>query len=130
MSIYINSDTKVICQGLTGSQGSFHTEQAIKYGTKMVGGVTPGKGGGTHIDLPIFNSVEEAKITTGANASAIYVPPPFAADAILEAVDAEIDLIVCITEGIPILDMMRVNCLLYTSPSPRDSMTSRMPSSA
>ena len=106
MSIYINSDTKVICQGLTGSQGSFHTEQAMKYGTKMVGGVTPGKGGGTHLDLNIFNSVEEAKRATGANASAIYVPPPFAADAILEAIDAEIDLIVCITEGIPILDMM------------------------
>ena len=115
MSIYINSDTKVICQGLTGSQGSFHTEQAIKYGTKMVGGVTPGKGGGSHLDLPIFNSVEEAKITTGANASAIYVPPPFAADAILEAVDAEIDLIVCITEGIPILDMMRVKAVLSRS---------------
>ena len=117
MSIYINSDTKVICQGLTGSQGSFHTEQAIKYGTQMVGGVTPGKGGGTHLDLPIFNSVEEAKITTGANASAIYVPPPFAADAILEAVDAEIDLIVCITEGIPILDMMRVKAVLSRSKS-------------
>ena len=113
MSIYINSDTKVICQGLTGSQGSFHTEQAIKYGTKMVGGVTPGKGGGTHLDLPIFNSVEEAKITTGANASEIYVPPPFAADAILEAVDADVDLIVCITEGIPILDMMRVKSHFY-----------------
>ncbi len=112
MSIYINSDTKVICQGLTGSQGSFHTEQAIKYGTKMVGGITPG-----HLDLPIFNSVEEAKITTGANASAIYVPPPFAADAILEAVDAEIDLIVCITEGIPILDMMRVKAVLSRSKS-------------
>ena len=117
MSIYINSDTKVICQGLTGSQGSFHTEQAIKYGTKMVGGVTPGKGNGTHLDLPIFNSVEEAKIATGANASAIYVPPPFAADAILEAVDAEIDLIVCITEGIPILDMMRVKSVLARSKS-------------
>ena len=117
MSIYINSDTKVICQGLTGSQGSFHTEQAIKYGTKMVGGVTPGKGGGTHLDLPIFNSVEEAKINTGANASAIYVPPPFAADAILEAVDAKIDLIVCITEGIPILDMMRVKAVLSRSKS-------------
>ena len=117
MSIYINSDTKVICQGLTGSQGSFHTEQAIKYGTKMVGGVTPGKGGGTHLDLPIFNSVEEAKITTSANASAIYVPPPFAADAILEAVDAKIDLIVCITEGIPILDMMRVKAVLSRSKS-------------
>ena len=117
MSIYINSDTKVICQGLTGSQGSFHTEQAIEYGTKMVGGVTPGKGGGTHLDLPIFNSVEEAKITTGANASAIYVPPPFAADAILEAVDAKIDLIVCITEGIPILDMMRVKAVLSRSKS-------------
>ncbi len=117
MSIYINSDTKVICQGLTGSQGSFHTEQAIEYGTKMVGGVTPGKGGGTHLDLPIFNSVEEAKINTGANASAIYVPPPFAADAILEAVDAKIDLIVCITEGIPILDMMRVKAVLSRSKS-------------
>ena len=117
MSIYINSDTKVICQGLTGSQGSFHTEQAIKYGTKMVGGVTPGKGGQTYLNLPIFNSVEEAKKATGANASAIYVPPPFAADAILEAVDAEIDLIVCITEGIPILDMLRVKAVLSRSKS-------------
>ena len=117
MSIYINSDTKVICQGLTGSQGSFHTEQAIKYGTKMVGGVTPGKGGGTHLDLPIFNSVEEAKRATGANASAIYVPPPFAADSILEAIDARMELIVCITEGIPVQDMLKVKRALENSSS-------------
>jgi succinyl-CoA synthetase alpha subunit len=107
----------VICQGLTGSQGTFHSEQAIAYGTKMVGGVTPGKGGTTHLDLPVFNSVHEAKAVTEANASVIYVPPPFAADSILEAIDAEMELIVCITEGIPVLDMMRVKRALEGSKS-------------
>jgi len=106
MAILVNENTKVICQGLTGSQGTFHSEQAIAYGTKMVGGVTPGKGGQTHLDLPIFNSVHEARHVTEANASVIYVPPPFAADSILEAIDAEMELIICITEGIPVLDMM------------------------
>ena len=108
MSILVDENTKVICQGLTGSQGTFHSEQAIAYGTKMVGGVTPGKGGETHIGLPVFNTVAEAVAKTGATATAIYVPPPFAADAILEAIDAELELIVCITEGIPVLDMMKV----------------------
>ncbi len=117
MAVLIDENTKVICQGLTGSQGTFHTEQAIAYGTKMVGGVTPGKGGSTHLDLPVFNSVHEAKHVTEANASVIYVPPPFAADSILEAIDAEMELIVCITEGIPVLDMMRVARALEGSKS-------------
>src|SRR5690606_18498666 len=103
------------CQGLTGSQGTFHSEQAIAYGTKMVGGVTPGKGGSTHLGLPVFNTVDEAKRKTGCNASVIYVPPPFAADSILEAVDAQIELVVCITEGIPVLDMVRVKRALQGS---------------
>ncbi|KAG1715274.1 Succinate--CoA ligase [ADP-forming] subunit alpha [Nymphon striatum] len=107
MAVLVDENTKVICQGLTGSQGTFHTEQAIAYGTKMVGGVTPGKGGQTHLDLPVYNSVHEAMHVTEANASVIYVPPPFAADSILEAIDAEMPLIVCITEGIPVLDMMK-----------------------
>ena len=117
MAILVNENTKVICQGLTGSQGTFHTEQAIAYGTKMVGGVTPGKGGQTHLDLPVFNSVHEAKHVTEANASVIYVPPPFAADSILEAIDAEMELIICITEGIPVLDMMKVKKALQGSSS-------------
>ena len=117
MAVLVNENTKVICQGLTGSQGTFHTEQAIAYGTKMVGGVTPGKGGQTHLDLPVFNSVHEAKHATEANASVIYVPPPFAADSILEAIDAEMELIVCITEGIPVLDMARVARALEGSKS-------------
>jgi len=117
MSILVNENTKVICQGFTGSQGTFHSEQAIAYGTKMVGGVTPGKGGSTHLDLPVYNSVHEAKAMTEANATVIYVPPPFAADSILEAIDAEMELIVCITEGIPVLDMMRVKRALEGSAS-------------
>lgn len=108
MSIMVNKNTKVICQGITGKNGTFHTEQAIEYGTQMVGGVTPGKGGSKHLNLPVFNTVEEAVETTGANASVVYVPPPFAADSIMEAVDAELDLVICITEGIPITDMIKV----------------------
>ena len=117
MAVLINENTKVICQGLTGSQGTFHTEQAIAYGTKMVGGVTPGKGGQTHLDLPVFSSVHEAKHVTEANATVIYVPPPFAADSIMEAIDAEMEVIVCITEGIPVLDMMKVKRALEGSKS-------------
>lgn len=117
MSILVNKNTKVICQGFTGSQGTFHSEQAIQYGTKMVGGVTPGKGGTKHLNLPVFDTVLEAKEKTGCNASAIYVPPPFAADAIMEAIDAEVELIVCITEGIPVLDMVKVKKYLKGSKS-------------
>lgn len=115
MSILINKNTKVICQGFTGTQGTFHSEQAVAYGTQMVGGVTPGKGGTKHINLPVFNTVQEAKDVTGANASVIYVPPPFAADAILEAIDAGIELAICITEGIPVLDMVKVKKALSGS---------------
>ena len=117
MSILINKSTRVICQGITGAQGTFHSEQAIAYGTLMVGGVTPGKGGQTHIGLPVFDTVGEAVRQTGAEASVIYVPPPFAADSILEAIDAEIPLIVCITEGIPVMDMVKVKRALSGSKS-------------
>ena len=117
MSVLVGKDTKVICQGFTGAQGTFHSEQAIAYGTNMVGGVTPGKGGGTHLDLPIFDTVTDAREATDANASVIYVPPPFAADAIMEAINAEIELIVCITEGIPVQDMVTVKRALRNSGS-------------
>ena len=117
MSVLVNKNTRVICQGFTGAQGTFHSEQAIAYGTKMVGGVTPNKGGTTHLNLPVFNTVKEAKLATNCDASVIYVPPAFAADAILEAIDAEIPLIVCITEGIPVIDMVRVKAVLERSKS-------------
>ena len=115
MSVLVGKDTKVICQGFTGAQGTFHSEQAIAYGTNMVGGVTPGKGGQKHLDLPVFNTVAEAKDVTGCNASVIYVPPPFAADSILEAIDAEVELVICITEGIPVMDMVTVKRALRNS---------------
>jgi succinyl-CoA synthetase alpha subunit len=117
MSILVGTETRVICQGITGAQGTFHSEQAIAYGTKMVGGTSPGKGGTTHIGLPVWDSVAEAIAATGATASAIYVPPPFAADAILEAIDAEVELIICITEGIPVEDMIKVKRSLSGSKS-------------
>lgn len=115
MSVLVNKNTKVICQGFTGAQGTFHSTQAIEYGTKMVGGVTPGKGGTSHLELPVFNTVMEAKEQTKANASVIYVPPAFAADSIMEAIDAELELVICITEGIPVLDMVKVKSALRKS---------------
>ena len=117
MSVIVNKDTRVICQGFTGAQGTFHSEQAIKYGTNMVGGVTPKKGGSMHLELPVFDTVKEAKEKTNANATVIYVPPPYAANAIIEAIDSEIELIVCITEGIPVMDMMKVKDRLSASSS-------------
>jgi len=115
MAVLVDKNTKVICQGFTGAQGTFHSEQAIAYGTRMIGGVTPGKGGSSHLDLPVFDTVAEAVAKTGADASVIYVPPPFAADAILEAIDAGLGLVVCITEGIPVLDMLKVKRALFDS---------------
>ena len=117
MAVLVNKDTRLICQGFTGSQGTFHSEQAIAYGTNMVGGVTPGKGGQKHLDLPVFNTVLDAKKQAGPNATVIYVPPPFAGDAILEAIQAQIELIICITEGIPVLDMVKVKRALENSAS-------------
>src|SRR5579863_9982156 len=117
MAILVDATTRIICQGFTGAQGTFHSEQAIAYGTKMVGGVTPGKGGTKHLDLPVFDTVADAVKATGATASVIYVPPPFAADAILEAIDAQLPLVVCITEGIPVLDMVAVKRALTGSKS-------------
>ncbi len=117
MAVLVNAETRVITQGFTGAQGTFHSEQAIAYGTKVMGGVTPGKGGSRHLNLPVFDTVAQAREATGATASAVYVPPPFAADAILEAIDAEIPLIICITEGIPVLDMVRVKRALSGSKS-------------
>ncbi len=119
MSILVNKNTKVICQGITGAQGTFHTTQAIEYGTKMVGGVTPGKGGTTHVGVPVFNTLEEAVKKTGATASVIYVPPPFAADAIEEAIYAKLELVVCITEGIPVADMIKVKRMLTSQTKTR-----------
>ena len=146
MSVLVNKDSKIIVQGFTGSEGSFHAEQMIAYGTQVVGGVTPGKGGQTHLDKPVFNTVKDAVDAVGADTSIIFVPPAFAADAIMEAADAGIQVIVTITEGIPVADMVKASsyvkernarlvgpncpCLLYTSPSPRDYAASRMPSSA
>ncbi len=117
MAVLVNKDTKVICQGFTGKHGTFHSEQALRYGTKLVGGVTPNKGGSTHLNLPVFNTVKDAKDKTSANATMIYVPPKFAASAIIEAVDADMELIVCITEGIPVLDMLKVKKILTNSKS-------------
>jgi len=117
MAVLVDAETRVICQGFTGAQGTFHSEQAIDYGTAMVGGVTPGKGGTTHLNLPVFDTVEQAVKKTKATASVIYVPPPFAADAILEAIDAKVKLVICITEGIPVLDMVRVKRALGGSKS-------------
>jgi succinyl-CoA synthetase alpha subunit len=117
MSVLVNKNTKVICQGFTGTHGTFHSEQALKYGTQLVGGVTPKKGGQNHLDLPVFNTVDEAKKITGANATMIYVPSKFAAAAIIEAIDSKMELIVCITEGIPVIDMIKVKQALVTSQS-------------
>ena len=117
MAVLVDKNTRVICQGFTGQQGSFHSEQAIAYGTRMVGGVTPGKGGSKHLGLPVYDTVAQAREATDCDASVIYVPPPFAADAILEALDAEVPLIICITEGIPVLDMVKVKRALGTSSS-------------
>ena len=117
MSILINRDTQILCQGITGSQGSFHTQQGLEYGSKIVAGVTPGKGGGKHLDIPVYNTVREATNSHDIDASVIYVPAPFAADAILEAIEAEVPLIICITEGVPVLDMVAVSDVLETSHS-------------